>query len=183
MTYRGEIERDENGRWIAHVRDLPGCHTHGRSLREVKRRLLQALSLWIDDGDQPELDFHVVLPRAVRANLDRANAARSRADAARREAAKQAQAAAEKLVRDAHLSLRDAAELLGLSHQRVQQLASSDLPRILTRGGYEAGPKQVADLEPPPFDPDSRVIGDMERRRGPSRKRRRTESTPAEERD
>ena len=128
MTYDVQIERDESGAWLARVPSVPGCHTYGRSLRQVRHRIGEALGLWIDDADQAELAFHYHLPSAIRSELARARAARQRAAAAQRDAQKVTRTAAQDMSESFGLSLRDAAELLGLSHQRVQQLLASDDP-------------------------------------------------------
>jgi len=44
MTFKVEIEQDEDGRWIAEVTDLPGVMTYGRSQDEAMARV-QALAL------------------------------------------------------------------------------------------------------------------------------------------
>ncbi len=54
-AYRVVIERDETGAWIARVPGLRGCHTYGRTLNEVRRRIREALSLWVDDAETAEL--------------------------------------------------------------------------------------------------------------------------------
>src|ERR671936_275115 len=82
MRYDVQIERDESGAWLARVPSVPGCHTYGRSLRQVRHRIGEALGLWIDDADQAELAFHYHLPSAIRSELARARAARQRAAAA-----------------------------------------------------------------------------------------------------
>jgi len=76
-TYHVDIERDESGAWIAIVAGVPGAHTYGRSLRQVRQRVREALSLWVDDDDTSDLQFEVHLPRGARAAVRRASSARS----------------------------------------------------------------------------------------------------------
>src|SRR5437016_14664193 len=78
-TYRVDIGRDENGAWIATVAGVPGAHTYGRSLRQVRARAREALSLWVDDADDADIEFELHLPRDARATLRRAFSARKAA--------------------------------------------------------------------------------------------------------
>jgi predicted RNase H-like HicB family nuclease len=115
------FEPDAAGRWLAHVVEVPGCHTHGRTLDQARRRLREALSLWVDAGEA-ELVEEIRLPSRARESLQRSRAARLRAEQERTTAANAVREAARTLVDELHLGLRDTGELLGLSHQRVQQL-------------------------------------------------------------
>ncbi len=125
MTYMVVIERDETGAWLARVPSVPGCHTHGRTLEQVRRRIREALELWVDDAREAELRFEVRLPTAIRRELRLARSSRDRSMRAKREASDAVARAARDLTQTAGLSLRDAAELLGVSHQRVQQLLTT----------------------------------------------------------
>jgi len=84
--------------------------------------LREALSLWVDDADSADLIEEIRLParasKAIRASKEQ----RARAEATRSAAQSSTAKAARTLVEELHLGLRDAADLLGLSHQRVQQL-------------------------------------------------------------
>lgn len=44
MAYRVEIEREDDGRWLAEVTDLPGCMAYGTTSEEALARA-QALAL------------------------------------------------------------------------------------------------------------------------------------------
>ena len=44
MTFRIEIEQEEDGRWIAEVVDLPGALAYGKTPEEAKAKV-QALAL------------------------------------------------------------------------------------------------------------------------------------------
>jgi predicted RNase H-like HicB family nuclease len=125
-AYRVVIERDETGAWIAHVRGVRGCHTYGRTLDQVRRRIREALSLWVDDAETAELMEEIRLPSDARQAIQRSSAARTRAEHGRENAQRATSAAAELLVARLGLGVRDAGELLGLSYQRVQQLLSSE---------------------------------------------------------
>jgi predicted RNase H-like HicB family nuclease len=121
-TYHVDIERDESGAWIAAIDGVAGAHTFGRSLRQVRRRAREVLSLWVDDAHDSELEFEVHLPRGARNAIRRAASTRQATIEAQQASSAATNDAAAFLVRDCNLSLRDAADLLGLSHQRLQQL-------------------------------------------------------------
>src|SRR5262245_42970248 len=122
--YRVVLER-EGGSWTARVPDIPGCHTHGLTLAGARRRIREALALWVDDADDARLAETIRLPRNVRDELRRSEHARARLERGKIEAQQATQRAASVLVDEFHLGLRDAAELLAISHQRVQQLVRS----------------------------------------------------------
>ena len=44
MTFAVELDQEEDGRWIAEVRDLPGVLAYGASANEARARV-QALAL------------------------------------------------------------------------------------------------------------------------------------------
>ena len=124
--YHVDYERDRAGWWVASVREVPGCHTQGRTVDEARRRIREALSLFVDNAASADLTDRVKLPPAV-AKAIRAYATRRRkADAESKRAASAARAAVRLLQKGTlKMSARDAARLLGLSHQRVHQLANS----------------------------------------------------------
>ena len=126
MTYYATLELDPRSRqWMADIEDLP-VHTWGRTLSKVKAYAAEALALHLDldlDAARDKLSFRTPqLPAPVLEAMDQAESTRSEADTAAARAAAAKAAAARALVDEAHLSMRDAAELLGVSHQRVQQL-------------------------------------------------------------
>jgi predicted RNase H-like HicB family nuclease len=47
-TFSVLVELDEDGVYIAHVPSLPGCHTQGRTLLEVDRRIKEAIKLYLE---------------------------------------------------------------------------------------------------------------------------------------
>jgi predicted RNase H-like HicB family nuclease len=120
--YRVILERDQTGAWIARVPSVPGCHTHARTLERVRRRVREALALWVDNANDAELVEEVRLPPKAREVIRRSRRARRDAAEQRAEAHAATADAACALVRDFDLGMRDTGELLGLSHQRVQQL-------------------------------------------------------------
>lgn len=120
-TYVAIYERDDHDdAWNVRIDGLEGCQTYGRSLRQAQRRIREALALWLDR--EPEsLSIRDELPQELAEVARQANQARAEAERAGTNAQKQAARAARALTARG-LSRRDAAELLGLSHQRVQQL-------------------------------------------------------------
>ncbi|MHB1613972.1 MAG: type II toxin-antitoxin system HicB family antitoxin [Actinomycetes bacterium] len=120
-TYVAVYERDaEDDAWNVHVRGLDGCQTYGRSLRQAQVRIREALALWLDK-DEADLVVRDELPDNVAALAGAVAKARQEAERAGTRAQRETVEAVRRLT-DLGLSRRDAAELLGLSHQRVQQL-------------------------------------------------------------
>ena len=114
-----DYDADDNA-WNVRVKGLTGCQTYGRSIRQAQSRIREALSLWLDTAPA-QLLVRDQFPAALASVADDVVRAR---DAAERAGAKAQQQTIEavKALTDLGLSRRDAAELLGLSHQRVHQL-------------------------------------------------------------
>jgi predicted RNase H-like HicB family nuclease len=121
--YRVTYERDESGWWVASVRGMRGCHTEGRTVDEARRRIREAMELFVDDARKASIVDDVKLPTAATRAIRTYATLRKKADEEERRAARAARRAV-RLLRAGRLkiSVRDAARLLGLSHQRVHQL-------------------------------------------------------------
>ena len=120
-TYTAIYERDgQDDAWNVRIEGLQGCQSYGRSLHQARLRAREALAMWLDR--EPEsLVIRDQLPPSIAAVADQAAKARRDAEVAGARAQRETVQAVEQLSA-LGISRRDAAELLGLSHQRVQQL-------------------------------------------------------------
>ena len=123
-TYRVLIERDREGWWVASVPAVPGAHTQARTIDQARRRMCEALSLWVSDAERARFEFEVRLPTGVQARVSRALELREAAETTVQEASDATERALGALVK-AGLSRRDAGDVLGISRQRAQQIAES----------------------------------------------------------
>lgn len=126
-SYRVAYERDESGWWVASVRGVRGCHTQGRTVDEARRRIREALELFVGDARDARIVDDVKLPSDVTKAIRAYEVLRKKADDENRRAARAARRAVH-ILRTGRLkmSARDAARLLGLSHQRVHQLSQEE---------------------------------------------------------
>ena len=126
-TYRVAYERDESGWWVASVRGVRGCHTQGRTVGEARRRIVEALGLFVGNAHNATIVDDVKLPKSAARAVRAYATLRKKAEEQDRRAALAARRAV-RVLRAGRLkmSARDAACLLGLSHQRIHQLTQSD---------------------------------------------------------
>jgi predicted RNase H-like HicB family nuclease len=64
-TYTVIYERDEDGWWVAEVPEVPGGHAQGRTIEQARERILDALSLYVDDATHIRLRVEARLPESV----------------------------------------------------------------------------------------------------------------------
>ncbi len=127
--HRVTFQRDDNGRWLVRCPQLQGAHSHGRTLASARTNIREAICLVLDIDDEMSFDLieEVLLPDSKLQNVvDQARDLRQAAT----DSEHAAQAATLRAVTTAgksrtQLSTRDLADLLGLSHQRVQQLIAA----------------------------------------------------------
>ena len=123
-SYTVTYERDETAWWVAGVRGVPGCHTQGRTIAQARERIRDALTDYIGPtAAAVELVDEVKLPGRAQTRVRKARATRERAEGLHAEAQAALREAVRVLTKDVGVSVRDASELLGISHQRVHQLA------------------------------------------------------------
>ena len=69
MNLTIEVEREEDGRWLAEVPELPGVLAYGSSASEAMGRAevlaLRVIAERIEHGEASPLSIHVVLPTAA----------------------------------------------------------------------------------------------------------------------
>jgi predicted RNase H-like HicB family nuclease len=111
--------------WLATWSEDERVHTFGRSLAEVEEMARDALALWLHEAPAKVpvgLDVRVS-PDLSRQVAELADLRRDLTDVQASVADRQLELARQ-LVRDERLTHRDAARLLGISHQRVAQLVN-----------------------------------------------------------
>ncbi|WP_322749829.1 MULTISPECIES: hypothetical protein [unclassified Frankia] len=121
-SYRVNVTRERDA-WLADVPDVPGAHTFARSLSALRRSVQEVIVLMTDRPDEAfddfDLDFRYEIGDSSTA-VATAREARAVAEQAERESADAIRRAVAGL--PSSLSVRDVAELLGVSHQRVAQV-------------------------------------------------------------
>ena len=137
---RAVFERGPDGWWVASVPRVPGCHTQGRTLAQARERLREALAVSLDDAaagaDLGDLIVpEIRLPKKVEIILATFKATREKAESTQARATEVSARAARILTGAWGVSLRDAADLLGLSHQRVAQILEETASRRVQARG------------------------------------------------
>ena len=124
-TYRANVTR-EDGYWVAVVEGLRGGATETRTFAALEgevRDLVAGLTDTDEDsfGLELELSDELKRVREVIGAMERIREAlaevRGQYEATQREAAR--------TLHEEHLSARDSAKLIGVSHQRISQLLNS----------------------------------------------------------
>lgn len=110
--------------WAVTVPALPGVFTQARRLDQVAEMAREAVALFLDvDPDTVRITVDPVLPAPAASAVADVRLARAEAQAAADRLATAQAAAVRELVGTHHLSSREAASMLGISHQRVSQIA------------------------------------------------------------
>ena len=114
--------------WAIVVPEISGVFSQARRLDKVEYMTRDAIALWFEvPEDSFDLDVQVEIPPKIREVVDAVDAARERSAAAQREESETLRAAADATL-GSGLTMRDAGRLLGVSHQRIAQLATRRRP-------------------------------------------------------
>ena len=118
VTYRRDPGDDA---WLVDVEGMPDVHTFGRTLEEAAVNAREAIAVTVDaDESKVELQEHFAVAEV---NVEELADLRDRAQELHEVYLSRQRAAALRLA-EAGVSRRDSARMLGVSHQRVQQLVT-----------------------------------------------------------
>lgn len=134
-TYTARLQRDKDGRWTVELDEEPRVHTWGKTVDQALLRMREAAALWFQtDEDDIELIPRPELPKTTGRTVEQARRAREQARDADRLALEQTRKAAVALT-GRGISMRDAAAILGISHQRVHQLLTPQAATTRRKAG------------------------------------------------
>lgn len=51
QSFTAVFKVDESGLWFAYIKELQGCHTQARTLKQAKARIREALGLFIEETE------------------------------------------------------------------------------------------------------------------------------------
>jgi hypothetical protein len=123
---------------VARVKEAPAAITQGRTLAQARRRIREALILAAGSSVAARsvaLVEDVRLPATALRALREVASSRTRLVVERDRLSTAIDVAISTLLDGMQLSVRDAGELLGLSHQRVQQLRAASQRTSRRRAG------------------------------------------------
>ena len=128
MIYTARARRSGTW-WAIDIPELPGVYSQARRLDRVESMARDAIALFLD-VDPATLDIRVEtnLPSDLRRDVDALGRLRAEADRLQAESS----GAMKRLIRELlgrGMSVRDAAAILGISHQRVSQLVRPESER------------------------------------------------------
>lgn len=133
MTYTVLARRSDDGWWALSCPQVRGAHSQVRRLDRAVEMARDAIGGVLDiDPSEVVVELQVRLPPGLKSpvrSIER-SAASARAAAAK---AAQAQVDAARSLVDQGLTFRDAAVILGISHQRVGQLVAESRNRLSAR--------------------------------------------------
>jgi len=129
MTYTARARRSGSW-WAIDVPELPGVYSQARRLDRVDSMARDAIALFLD-VDPASLDIRVEmnLPSDLRRDVDAVGRLRAEADRLQVESSGAMRRLTHELL-GRGLSVRDAAAILGISHQRVSQLVRPESERV-----------------------------------------------------
>jgi len=128
-TFHAVFEPDDGG-WHVRIQEVKGCISWGRALPIARRNIREALATCVDILGPRAAEIartamikeRVLLPSYAQAALERKRKAEHVEARAAHEKTTNLHYAV-KTLRKAGLSLRDTAELMGLSHESVRKLS------------------------------------------------------------
>ncbi|MDA8400638.1 MAG: hypothetical protein M0008_11460 [Actinomycetota bacterium] len=120
--YRATVEREPDW-WIISIPELD-IMTQARRIRDIRHMATDLVAAWLDkDPNDVRVEIEdFTPPAAVVAQMKQAKELLAHATREQEQAGRLASDAVGILVEDLGLTLREAAEVLGISHQRVAQL-------------------------------------------------------------
>jgi len=129
MIYTARARRSGSW-WAIDVPELPGVYSQARRLVRVESMARDAIALFLD-VDPATLDIRVEtnLPSELRRDVDAVGRLRAEADRLQAESSGALRHLTQELL-GCGLSVRDAAAILGISHQRVSQLVHTESERV-----------------------------------------------------
>jgi predicted RNase H-like HicB family nuclease len=129
MTYTARVRRS-GAWWAIDVPELPGVYSQVRRLDRVESMARDAIALFLDvDPATLEIRVETNLPSELRRDVDAVGRLRADADRLQAESSGALRHLTHELV-GSGLTVRDAAVILGISHQRVSQLVRGESERV-----------------------------------------------------